>query len=59
MSTLAVSVILYLTASIAIGLYAARRVKTSGDYTNAGRSLPLYVVIRKIDRTALTINNWP
>ncbi|SMP65745.1 sodium:solute symporter family protein [Noviherbaspirillum suwonense] len=51
MSTLAIFVLLYLAASIAIGLYAARRVKTSGDYTNAGRSLPLYVVIATVFAT--------
>ncbi|RZA10716.1 MAG: hypothetical protein EOP02_33820 [Proteobacteria bacterium] len=51
MSTLAVSVILYLAASIGIGLYAARRVKTSADYANAGRSLPLYVVIATVFAT--------
>jgi SSS family solute:Na+ symporter len=51
MSTLAVSVTLYLAVSIAIGLYAARRVKTSGDYANAGRSLPLYVVIATVFAT--------
>ncbi|MET0962356.1 MAG: sodium:solute symporter family protein [Noviherbaspirillum sp.] len=51
MSTLAFFVILYLAASIAIGLYAARRVKTSGDYTQAGRSLPLYIVIATVFAT--------
>ena len=51
MSTLAVFVTLYLAASIAIGLYAARRVKTSGDYANAGRSLPLYIVIATVFAT--------
>ena len=51
MSTLAIFVMLYLAASIGIGLYAARRVKTSGDYTNAGRSLPLYVVIATVFAT--------
>jgi SSS family solute:Na+ symporter len=51
MSTLAIFVLLYLAASIAIGLFAARRVKTSGDYTNAGRSLPLYVVIATVFAT--------
>jgi SSS family solute:Na+ symporter len=51
MSTLAVFVMLYLVVSIAIGLFAARRVKTSGDYTNAGRSLPLYIVIATVFAT--------
>ena len=34
-------VVLYLVASIAIGLWAARRVHNSRDYVVAGRSLPL------------------
>jgi SSS family transporter len=36
-------VALYLAASIAIGLWAARRVHNSRDYVVAGRSLPLYM----------------
>ncbi len=36
-------VALYLAASIAIGLWAARRVHNSRDYIVAGRSLPLYM----------------
>ena len=36
-------VALYLVASIAIGLWAARRVHNSRDYVIAGRSLPLYM----------------
>jgi SSS family transporter len=36
-------VVLYLAASIAIGLWAARRVHNSRDYVVAGRSLPLYM----------------
>jgi len=36
-------VALYLVASIAIGLWAARRVHNSRDYVVAGRSLPLYM----------------
>lgn len=43
MSTLAVFVGLYVLASIAIGLYAARKVKNSKDYVVAGRNLPLYI----------------
>ena len=35
---------LYLAVSVGIGLYAARRVNTSGDFMLAGRSLPLYIV---------------
>jgi SSS family solute:Na+ symporter len=36
-------VALYLVASIAIGLWAARRVHNARDYVVAGRSLPLYM----------------
>lgn len=36
-------VALYLAVSIAIGLWAARRVHNSRDYVIAGRSLPLYM----------------
>jgi SSS family solute:Na+ symporter len=35
------SIILYLIATIAIGYWASRRVKTSGDFMLAGRSLPM------------------
>ncbi|RJF97681.1 sodium:solute symporter family protein [Noviherbaspirillum saxi] len=51
MSTLVGFVILYLVASIAIGLYAATRVKNASDYAVAGRSLPLYVVIATVFAT--------
>src|SRR5467141_1413858 len=37
------SVVLYLLVTIAIGLWAAMRVKNSKDYVVAGRSLPLYM----------------
>ena len=37
------SVILYLAVTIAIGLWAAKRVHDSKDYVVAGRSLPLYM----------------
>src|SRR3979490_3173038 len=36
-------VVLYLLVTIAIGLWAAMRVKNSKDYVVAGRSLPLYM----------------
>ena len=36
-------VVFYLAVSIAIGLWAARRVHNSKDYLVAGRSLPLYI----------------
>jgi SSS family transporter len=45
-------VILYLLASIAVGLWVARRVKNTEDYAVAGRSLPLSVVI------ATTFATW-
>lgn len=51
MTTLSVFVILYLAISVAIGLFASRRVKTSGDYAVAGRSLPLYIVIATVFAT--------
>jgi SSS family transporter len=37
------SVLLYLAVTIAIGLWAAKRVHNSKDYVVAGRSLPLYM----------------
>ncbi|MEW6690796.1 MAG: sodium:solute symporter family protein, partial [Pseudomonadota bacterium] len=37
------SVVLYLLATIAIGLWAAQRVHNSKDFVLAGRSLPLYM----------------
>src|SRR5215212_12043955 len=40
---LVASVVLYLTVTIAIGLWAAQRVHNSKDYLLAGRSLPLYM----------------
>jgi SSS family solute:Na+ symporter len=43
---------LYLVLSIAIGLYAARRVHNTADYAVAGRSLPLAIVI------ATTFATW-
>lgn len=45
-------IVLYLLASIGIGLYAARRVHNTADYAVAGRSLPLAVVI------ATTFATW-
>lgn len=35
------SIILYLVLTVAIGYWASRRVKTSGDFMLAGRSLPI------------------
>ncbi|HEX7221059.1 MAG TPA: sodium:solute symporter, partial [Burkholderiales bacterium] len=37
------AVVLYLVVTIAIGLWAARRVHNAKDYVLAGRSLPLYM----------------
>ncbi|MDP3759146.1 MAG: sodium:solute symporter family protein [Ramlibacter sp.] len=45
-------VVLYLVASVAIGLFAAKRVKNTADYAVAGRSLALPVVI------ATTFATW-
>lgn len=45
-------IVLYLLASIAIGLYAATRVNNTADYAVAGRSLPLAIVI------ATTFATW-
>ncbi len=44
-------VILYLGVSIAIGLWAARRVRNSRDYLIAGRSLPLYMNVTVVFAT--------
>lgn len=44
-------VMLYLAISVAIGLYAATRVKNTGDYANAGRSLPFYIVLATVFAT--------
>jgi SSS family transporter len=46
------SVVLYLLVTIAIGLWAAMRVKNSKDYVLAGRSLPLYM------NTATVFATW-
>ncbi len=45
MTTLLALVVLYLLGTLAIGLYAATRVKTSTDFALAGRSLPLAMII--------------
>jgi len=44
-------VILYLVVTIAIGLWAARRVHNSKDFLVAGRSLPLYISIATVFAT--------
>ena len=51
MGTLVWFVILYLAVSVAIGLYAATRVKSSADYVVAGRRLPLYIVTATVFAT--------
>ncbi|MFS2206281.1 sodium:solute symporter family protein [Variovorax sp. Varisp36] len=38
-------VIVYLLVTIAIGLYAAKRVKNTTDFAIAGRHLPLYMIV--------------
>jgi SSS family solute:Na+ symporter len=52
MSNLLIWIGLYLVVSIAIGLYAGRKLKTDTDYILAGRGLPLYIVI------ATTFATW-
>ena len=42
---LLVLVFAYLLVTIAIGLWAARRVKNTADFAVAGRSLPLVMVV--------------
>ncbi len=44
-------VVAYLAVSIAIGLFAATRVRNARDYINAGRNLPMYVVIAMVFAT--------
>src|SRR3954469_9863905 len=44
-------VIAYWIVSVGIGLWAAMRVKTSGDYAVAGRSLPFYMVTATVFAT--------
>ncbi len=51
MNFLLVFVLIYLLISVGLGLYAATRVKNSSDYANAGRSLPLPVVIATVFAT--------
>ncbi len=45
MNALLAFVVLYLLGTLAIGLYAGTRVKTSADFALAGRSLPLVMII--------------
>lgn len=45
MTTLLALVIFYLLATLAVGIYAGTRVKTSTDFALAGRSLPLIMIV--------------
>ncbi|MCL2644957.1 MAG: sodium:solute symporter family protein, partial [Betaproteobacteria bacterium] len=49
--TLLQLVIVYLVVSIAIGLFAAIKVRNARDYINAGRNLPLFVVFAMVFAT--------
>jgi SSS family transporter len=51
MTTLVLFVFLYILISIAIGLYASLRVRSSTDYILAGRSLPVYITIATVFAT--------
>jgi len=51
MNALITFVLAYLAVTIAIGLIASRRVKTSRDYMIAGRSLPLYMNVATVFAT--------
>ena len=44
-TTLLVFVILYLVGTMALGMYAGTRIKSTADFAIAGRSLPLAMVI--------------
>ncbi len=44
-------VIIYWIISVGIGLWAALRVKTTGDYAVAGRALPMYIVTATVFAT--------
>lgn len=46
-------VLLYLALTVAIGIWAARRVKNSKDFLLAGRSLPLYMNVATVFATWL------
>ncbi|MBU0799380.1 MAG: sodium:solute symporter family protein [Alphaproteobacteria bacterium] len=51
MSTLFWFVITYWLISVAIGLYAARKVKNTADFAIAGRHLPFYMVVAVVFAT--------
>ena len=46
------SVVIYLALTVAIGLWAAKKVHNARDYLVAGRSLPLYI------NTATVFATW-
>lgn len=48
---LAISVIAYVLVMIPIGLSASRKVKSTGDYVLAGRSLPFYMALATVFAT--------
>jgi solute:Na+ symporter, SSS family len=48
---LVLSVVLYLAVTIAIGLWAAKRVSNSRDFLVAGRRLPLYMTVATVFAT--------
>lgn len=48
---LAFSVVAYVLVMIPIGLYASRKVKNTGDYVLAGRSLPFYMALATVFAT--------
>lgn len=48
---LGISVIIYVLIMIPIGLYASRKVKNTGDYVLAGRSLPFYMALATVFAT--------
>lgn len=58
--TLTGFVLLYIAATIAIGVIAATRVKNTSDFALAGRSLPLPMVITAnfCDMVRLRNDSW-
>ena len=48
---LAISVITYVLVMVLIGLYVSRKVKSTGDYVLAGRSLPFYMALATVFAT--------
>ncbi len=48
---LALCVIAYVLVMIPVGLYASRKVKSTGDYVLAGRSLPFYMALATVFAT--------